>query len=294
MSITTRKKTVSFSQFSSWWTCPYKWMRDNILKEKVFEDSIHMSFGTAIHETIQAYLTAYLNISEEEANKINTTDMFLTAFKREITKKSIKHTPEEFAEFENDGKAILSEFLSPSNVKYHFSRDKWELMGIELDIREPILNNIVLNGKLDIVLKEKHSENIRIVDLKTSGRGWTSNDKEDFTKNAQLRIYKALYSKKYNIPLSKIHVEFMILRRKLYENCQYDQSRIQVFTPSTYQSDILQVIQEFRQFVEHCFTAQGVHNVTAKYSKLPGEKKKNCKWCAYAKNGKCNQIPDIS
>jgi hypothetical protein len=293
MSTSTRKKTVSFSQFSNFWVCPYKFYRDVILKEKVFEDSIHMSFGTAIHETVQAFLTAYLNISEEEARKIDLIPMFVNAFKTQVSGKGIKHTPEEFVEFVEDGKGILNEFLSPSNIKYHFPRDKWELLGIESDIREEIINNVILNGKLDILLKEKLSGDIRIVDLKTSGRGWSSNDKDDFTKISQLRIYKALYSKKYNVPLHKIHVEFIILKRKLYENCKYEQSRIQVVKPPTYQEDILQVIQEFRKFVEHCFTPQGIHNTTQKYAKIPGEKKENCKWCIYAKNGKCDQVPDI-
>ena len=238
MSTNTRKKTVSFSQFSTWWMCPARWKLDNIDKLKVFEDSIHMSFGTAIHETVQAFLTAYLNISDEEARKIDLISMFINAFKTQVNGKGIKYTPEEFVEFVEDGKGILNEFLSPSNIKYHFPRDKWELLGIETDIREEIINNVVLNGKLDILLKEKLSGDIRIVDLKTSGRGWSQNDKDDFTKVSQLRIYKALYSKKYNIPLHKIHVEFIILKRKLYDDCKYEQSLIQIVKPPTYQEDI--------------------------------------------------------
>ena len=292
MSTSPRKKTVSFSQFSNWWVCQYKWYRDVILEEKVFEDSIHMSFGTAIHETVQAFLTAYLNVSEEEARKIDLIPMFINAFKIQVNGKGIKYTPEDFAEFVEDGKGILNEFLSPENIRYHFPRDKWELIGIETDIRENIVNNVVLNGKLDILLKEKLSGDIRIVDLKTSGRGWSSYDKDDFTKIAQLRIYKALYSKKYNIPLHKIHVEFIILKRKLYEKCNYEQSRIQVFKPSTYQEDILQVIQEFKYFVLYSFNPDGSHNTTTRYPKQPGKAKANCKYCNYAKNGKCDQVPE--
>lgn len=288
----TKKKTVSYSQFSTWFTCPHRWYRDVILKEKVFEDSIHMSFGTGIHEAIQLYLTTLYHKTEAEADALGLVLVFAAAFKREVVKKNIPHTQAEFDRFIEDGKNILTEFTDPSNRKLYFPRDKWELLGIETDIREDIINNVILNGKLDIVLKEKISGDIRIVDIKTSGRGWSSNDKEDFTKIAQLRLYKALYSKKYNIPLSKIHTEFFILKRNLYENCKYKQSRIQLFTPSTYKTDILLTIQEFRKFVEHCFTPQGIHNTTTNYPKIPNEGK-NCKWCIYAKNGKCNQIPDV-
>ena len=288
-----RKKIVSFSQFSSYWSCPNHWRLDYIEKLKVFEDSIHMSFGTAIHEALQLYLETLFNKTEEEAESLDLVPVFTTAFKREVSKKNIPHTQEEFAEFIEDGKCILSEFKDPSNRKLYFPRDKWELLGIETDIRENVVNNVVLNGKLDLVLKEKLSGDIRIVDIKTSGRGWSSSDKENFTKSAQLRIYKALYSKKYNVPLNKIHVEFFILRRKLYENCNYEQVEFKFSNTSTYQEDILRVIQEFRKFVEHSFTPQGNYNTAAKYPKIPGKNKENCKWCPHAKNGKCDQIPDV-
>jgi len=283
-----KKKTVSFSQFSNWWVCPHRWFRDYILHEKVFEDSVHMSFGTAIHEAIQLYLKTLYNVGEKEAEAVDMNTTFTEAFKRELEKKSIGHTPEEFAGFVEDGKNILTEFKDPSNRLLHFPRDKWELLGIEDEINEDIVNNVTLTAKLDVVLKEKQSGNIRIIDFKTSGNGWTNYNKEDFTKTSQLVIYKAVYSKKYNIPLSKIHVEFFILKRKLYENTRYVQSRIQVFRPSAYQKDVLQVIQEFTKFVTACFTTNGVHRTTAKYPKNPGKAKKNCKYCNYLKNGKCD------
>jgi hypothetical protein len=294
MSTSTRKKTVSFSQFSNWWNCPYKWYRDTILKEKVFEDSIHMSFGTAIHETIQAFLTAYLNVSEEEARKIDLIMMFTTAFKTQVNGKGIKYTQAEFDEFVEDGKGILAEFLSPENVRYHFPRDKWELIGIEKKFIYPVINNVNLDARLDIVLKDRQSGDIRIVDLKTATNAWSAYQKEDFTKISQLLLYKAVYSKVNNIPLGKIHVEFIILKRKFYEDgkTNFEQTHIQVFKPAAFQDNILQVIKEFRNFIEYSFTTEGVYKTDARYPKQPGKNKSNCKWCNYAKNGKCNQVPE--
>ena len=112
-----RKKIVSFSQFSKWWTCPYQWMRDYILKEKVFEDSIHMSFGTAIHEALQSFLTTYFNVSEEAAYKMDLITPFIAKFKQQVTMKGIKHTQAEFDEFVEDGKGIIAEFIDPTNIK---------------------------------------------------------------------------------------------------------------------------------------------------------------------------------
>jgi hypothetical protein len=253
-----------------------------------------MSFGTAIHETIQAFLTAYLNVSEEEARKIDLMTMFVTAFKTQVNGKGIKHTAEDFAEFVEDGKAILTEFLAPENVRYHFPRDKWQLIGIEKKFVYPVLNNVNLDARLDLVLKDKQTGDIRIVDLKTATNAWSSYQKEDFTKISQLLLYKAVYSKAENINLGKIHVEFIILKRKFYDDSKvkFEQTHIQVFKPAAFQDNIVQVIKEFRNFIEYSFTPDGEHKRDAHYPKQPGKNKANCKYCAYAKNGKCDQVPE--
>lgn len=287
-------KTVSFSQFTNWWSCPHRWMRDYILHEKKFEDNLAASFGTAIHEAIQNYLKTLYYESEEKAESLDLETHFASVFKREVDKKKIPHTQEQWDEFIADGKYILSEFKDPMNRIRYFPRDKWELLAIEDDLNETIINNVNLNAKLDIVLREKLSGNIRIVDFKTSGRGWRT-EKDDFTKTSQLVLYKAVYSKKYNVPLSKIEVEFFILKRKLYDESKvkYEQSRLQIFKPSAYKSDVMEVIGEFKKFVNHCFTPEGVHNTTAKYLKNPGKNKKHCKYCTYAKNGTCDKVQEL-
>lgn len=288
-----KKKTVSYSQFSNWWTCPYRWHRDYILKEKVFEESIHMSFGTGIHEAIQLYLKTLYEIGEKEAEAVDVVSTFIEAFKREVTKKNIAHTKAEFDEFVEDGKGILFEFKAPENRIRYFPREKYELIGIENEINEDLTNNVNLTCRLDMVLKEKISGDIRIIDFKTATREWSALQKEDFTKVSQLVLYKAIYSKKFNVPLNKIHIEFIIMRRKLYDNASYKQSRIQIVKPPAYTKDVLQVIKEFRGFVETCFTTDGLHNTEQKYPKVPGKGKKNCKYCSYLKNGKCDGIGDL-
>lgn len=288
-----KKKIVSYSQFSTYFICSHKFYRDYILHEKVFEDSIHMSFGTGIHEAIQLYLKTLYEVGEKEAEAVDIVTKFIETFKREVEKKKIIHIPTEFAEFVEDGKNILAEFKDPINRLRHFPRDKWELIGIEDELNVDIRNNVILNGFIDLVLKERTSGDIRIIDIKTSTSGWTNYNKEDFSKISQLVLYKALYSKKYNIPLSKIAVEFFILKRKLYENATYEQSRIQIFKPPSHQEDVLQVIQEFGKFVDTCFTTEGDHKTDIKYPKNPGKNKKNCKYCAYSKNGKCDSRAEL-
>ena len=285
-----KKKTVSYSQFSNFYTCEYRYFKDYILNEKKFEDSLNMSFGTAIHETIQLYLRTLYDKSEKLANKIDMPKYFAWAFNRQIVLKKIPHTPAERDEFIEDGKNILNEFKDPANRLKHFSK-KWELLAIEDELRTDIRNNVSVVGYLDLVLREKATGKVKILDLKTTTHAWKS-QKEDFTKCSQLVFYKALYSKINKIPLSKIDVEFFIMRRKLYENAKYEQSRIEVFKPASHMSDITETLDEFEKFVKYCFTEGGEYQVDKKYHKMPGLNRKNCKYCLYAKNGTCDRVPD--
>ena len=251
-----------------------------------------MSFGTAIHEALQSFLVTYYGTSEEAAYKMDLITPFIAKFKQLVTMKGIKHTQAEFDEFVEDGKGIIAEFIDPANIKLRFHRDKFDLIGIEVKFVSPIVNNVNLDARLDLVLKEKMSGDIHIIDIKTATREWDANAKEDFTKTSQLILYKAVYSKKENIPLSKIHVEFIILKRKLYEKAQYEQSRIQIVKPAAFQDNVLQVIKEFRNFVQYSFTPEGQHKTDARYPKQPGKNQTNCKWCQYKKNGKCDAVAE--
>lgn len=287
-----KKKVVSFSQFSMWYTCPYHWKLDYLDGLKKFEESLNMSFGTAIHKTMQLYLKILFHKSEDAANKINMMKYFKWAFNQEVTKKKIPHTPEQLGEFIDDGENILNTFSQFDNRLKHFPTDKYTLVDIEHELKIDIKNNVDIIAYLDLVFKEKETGKIKIVDIKTSTRGWSTYEKEDITKQSQLRIYKALYSKKYNIPLHMIDVEFFIVKRKLYENVTYDQSHIQIFKPSHTQQDIFETVRLFSNFVNSCFTLDGNYKLDVKYPKIPGKSKKNCKWCPHKKI-KCDTIPDI-
>lgn len=287
-----KQKSISFSQFSMWYKCPNHWYLDYVKGLKMFEESLNMSFGTAIHETMQTYLRALYNKSEAHAERMNMMKYFIRAFKNEVTKKKIPHTPEEFAEFVEDGQKILDSFKDIDNRLKYFPSQKYDLLDIEHEIKLELRNNILIVAYLDLVLKERATGKIKIIDVKTSTNGWNVYQKEDFTKTSQLLLYKALYSKKYNIPLSMIDVEFFIVKRKLYENTTYQQSHIQVFKPVSSQSEVVQVITEINRFISDCFTTEGIHNPSLYHPKIPGKNKTNCKYCMH-KGKNCDAIPDV-
>ena len=45
------KKTISYSQISTYTNCPHQWKLEKIDKESRFEPNMFLVFGTAFHET---------------------------------------------------------------------------------------------------------------------------------------------------------------------------------------------------------------------------------------------------
>lgn len=279
----TKKKVISYSQFSNWYKCPHRWYLDHPMGLRIYEDSIQMIFGDVIHRTLQLYLKILYTRGTEVSEKIDKDRYFKCMFKHMLKKKKLEHTPEQLVEYITDGENILSEFSRTTNRMKHFPAEKYELVDIEHKVLVDILNNVKMIGYLDLVLKEKRTGKIKIVDIKTSVSGWNAYMKEDESKTAQLLMYKALYSKQYNIPLSMIDVEFFIIKRKLYEGVNYPQSRIQVFVPRNDKPSIMKTVELFTTFVTESFTPDGQYNMERKYPKVPGKYKKNCKWCPHKK-----------
>ena len=278
---TKKKKSVSFSQYSTFMTCSRKWMHDYLENLRSKEDNIHTIFGTAIHYVIQTYLTALYKEGVNVSDALDLKRMFLDKFTEEL--KKIKYTEEEFTEFVFNSQDILDTFSKPSNRIKHFPTKEYELIGIEIPLDVPLKNNLTFKGYIDIVLKEKGREFYRIIDFKTSSTGWNIYTKSCPIKLSQVHLYKAIYSKKFNVPLNCIEVEFFILRRALYENASYPQSHIQVFKPSSGPVAIKETLNDFIGFIDYSFNSDGSYKTDQIYDKNPGKNRKNCKFCSHYK-----------
>jgi hypothetical protein len=276
-----KKKRVSFSQYSTFLKCPHKWKLDYIDNLREREDSINTTFGTAIHHAFQTYLESLYNESVSKADSLNVKQLFQDKFAEEI-KKVKEINEEEYTDFIFDGHDIIDTFLKTSNRIKHFP-STYDLIGIEIPLEIPMKNNVDFVGFIDLVLKEKNKEKYRIIDFKTSSSGWNQYMKEDESKYSQLHLYKSVYSKKFNVPLNAIDVEFFIVKRRLYENVSFPQSRIQIFKPASGSTMIKESISNFIEFLDHCFNEDGTYNNINEYPKIPGKNKKNCKWCPHKK-----------
>ena len=200
-----------------------------------------------------------------------------------IRKAGVELCDDDYNEFYYDGEDIIAAFSKQSNRVKYFPAKEFELVGIELPLEISLKNNVDFVGFVDVVLKEANKEKYRIIDIKTSSNGWNKYQQADESKYAQLHLYKSVYSKKFNVPLDAIDVEFFIVKRKIFANSNFPQNRIQLFVPAHGTTVIKESINNFIGFLDHGFNADGTYNVVNEYPKVPGTSKKNCKYCAHYK-----------
>lgn len=276
-------KIVSFSQMSTFHQCRMKWKLRYIDKHRLDEGSIHATFGTAVHETIQHYLTVMYNESVKKADEIDLSELLLEKLTKayNIDKERVGDhfsTKEELKEFYEDGLKVIH-YLK-KNRRLYFSRRNYELVGIEVPLNIELITGVNFTGYLDIVLRNTKTGEIHIIDIKTSTRGW-KNEKKDKIKNSQLLIYKKFYSDLFNVPLDKIHITFLILRRKIWEEAEFPMSRIQTWAPANGKVSINRSHKYLTDFVEFAFTPDGEYNLDQTYEATPGENNYNCRFCPY-------------
>ena len=68
------ERKISYSQFSMYSQCPKHWELAYVKNLRTFRQSIHTVFGTAMHETLQHYLTVMYNDSVKAADAIDIKD----------------------------------------------------------------------------------------------------------------------------------------------------------------------------------------------------------------------------
>lgn len=274
-------KTVSYSQYSVYKQCQYRWYLDYVKKLQPFKPSIHLIFGTAFHETVQNYLQVMYDKSAEDADKIHLPTYFKTKLIELYKENSAEghfSTSEEMNEFYEDALAILDFFKKKRKI--YFSKKNTKLIGIEIPLLEPIvegLNNVKFKGFIDLVIYDKVLDKYIIYDFKTSTRGWSDYEKRDEVKVSQILLYKRMFSQLKNVPEDKIDVEFFIVRRKINENLEYAPKRIQQFIPAHGTRKVESAVQGVRDFIANVFTPEG--NYQEKY--YPKDSSK-CRFCPYS------------
>jgi hypothetical protein len=284
------EKNISYSQLSMYTQCPKKWALNYRDGHKVREQSIHMTFGTALHETLQMYLDVMYNKSGAEADRIDLEEDFQERLRNcyadsyKQNKKIHFSTPEQLREFYDDGIEIIN-YLKKNRGKY-FSKRGWSLVGCEIPIvLAPNLRlpRVKYMGFLDVVLYHEDTDKFVIIDIKTSTRGWNDKAKKDKSKQHQLVLYKKFFAEQYNIPLDNIEIEFFIVKRKLYESQDFVIKRIQQFRPPSGKTSVNRATKSLQDFLNNCFTKDGFSE-----KEMPETPNDTCKWCSFHKTHLCS------
>jgi hypothetical protein len=115
-------------------------------------------------------------------------------------------------EFFEDGLEIIK--VVKKNRGGHFGKRGWYLVGCEVPIiltPLPQFNNVLYKGYLDVVLYHEPTNSFKILDIKTSTKGWSDYEKKDETKQFQLILYKHFFAKQFGVEVDKINIEFFIV-----------------------------------------------------------------------------------
>ena len=280
---------ISYSQLSMFNECPQRWKLNYVDKLSISESNIYLVFGTAMHEVIQTYLDIMYNNSVKNAEKLDLNKMLFDNMCEEFKKAKEQDgkppcTKEEISEFFQDGVEIL-DFIKSKRNQYFQKRD-YELIGCEVPIDLKLKKNVGFIGYLDLVILHKPTNTLKIIDIKTSTRGWNKYQKADKNKTQQLLLYKQFYAEQFNHPIDKIEVEYFIVKRKLWENTDFPQKRVQKFVPASGKPSMNKVIKGLDLFLDVAFDDEGKHN-TDKIFALPS--KKACKWCEFRKTEYCSE-----
>lgn len=304
-------RKVSFSQYKLWKKCPLAYKFQYVDKIGEWKKNIHLIFGSAMHDTIQAYLYVQYNkrtySKNDEVNGIKVSDYVIKDGKKYVdfdTSRLLKErmaaevkdideserseivTKDELMEFYQDGVFIL-EYLKKKRSDW-FTIRGWKLEGIEVELKKRVQDGLDFVGYIDILLKDP-LDNYHIIDLKTSTKGWGFYHKRDTVTTNQNVLYKKYLSEKLDISMDKIRIEYLILKRKIPSDPDWPAQarRLQRFTPSNGIISVNRAVEDFNLFVESVFT-DGERDETKEFPANPT--KFNCTYCEFRDKGVCDYV----
>jgi RecB family exonuclease len=279
-------RKISYSQFAMYSKCPKQWELAYIRGLRQFSQSIHTLFGTSFHETLQHYLTVMYEQTAKAADELDLNAMLQERMRhhyQHAVKEMDDHfsTKFELAEFYQDGVTIL-DYIKRHRSKY-FSAKNEELVGIELPIYHPVNQDkgIFMLGYIDVILRDKRTDEITIIDIKTSTMGWNKYQKADALKSSQLVLYKEYFAKQFGFNVEKIKIKYMIVKRKLIEGAMFPQKRVQEHMPASGKPTRNKLNRSIDAWVETCFDNEGNYISDRDYVASAGKNKKNCKYCDF-------------
>ena len=254
---------VSYSSLSTYNKCPKLWELMYLRNEVPFTQNIYTCFGTAMHETIQEWLTILYHDKVKTANEIDLGKLLYANMV-----KSYKQ-----------GRAMMQgEHFSSSDQMTEFM-----LAGVETLLYQEIKPGVVFKGLVDLVFYHPNTDRWTIMDIKTSTRGWSPEYKKNPNLTAQVILYREFFSKQFGIDKDKIDVQFFIVKRRVPVDAEFAimQRRVQEFSPASGPRKTKQVIESMNKFIKDVIDENGKYIDKEYECSSPLGKCKDC--CEFVK-----------
>lgn len=283
-------KHISFSQLLEYHTCPHRW--DIVYRQKLISSppSIHLIFGTAMHEVIQSWLKVMYEESAKAAKELPLYHMLhvkLFELYKENKEKHGAHfsTADELQEFYLDGVQIL-DYLNSKRDSFFAIRGT-HLAGIETLLYQEVRPGVYYKGYVDLVFYDEVNDIWKIIDIKTSTSGWSKYVKDDETKISQVLLYKEFFSKQFGVDVDKIEVEYFIIKRKVPLEADFPsmQRRVQQFQPPSGTMKRKKALSLISTFVEDTLDQEGSFIEKTYFANA---NTKSCRFCILRGTSHCS------
>lgn len=254
---------ISYSSVSTYAKCPRLWDLQYRQKVVPFTQNIYTCFGTAMHETMQEWLTVMFHDSAKAANEMNVDDLLYSnmvkAYRSGRAQMNGAHfsNADELTQFWLDGKHIF-DFLKKKRAGY-FSTRTMMLAGVETLLYQDIKPGVKFKGLVDLVFYHPKNDTWTVMDIKTSTRGWSQDQKKNPNLTAQVVLYKEFFARQFGIDKDKINVEFFIVKRRVPAEADFAvmQRRVQQFSPNAGPRKTKQVLDVMNRFIEDVLDENG-------------------------------------
>lgn len=267
------KLHLSFSEYTLFRSCPYKWFLNYVL-EKREESNEFLVFGSSLHKSIEEIILT-------GPSRMLYSKIFTDALKKESN--GVFSTSYFGKSMVSDGSQLLSKLDYNKRFKnwepnYILEGDKKKIIGVEEAIYEPLVEvdgkQLYFKGYIDFAAKSKIDSRYMILDWKTGMKSWDIEKKagkisfniisEKLKNNqplslieaeslqaklffGQIALYKYFYSQKHGIPTKDIITRYCVLTRQPIEIYMYEAQYEDSFAEYIVE-DIKKVILEIYEF----------------------------------------------
>lgn len=273
---------LSYSDVSTFLSCPHKFKLLKIynLKDSVKESKLVFDFGTAIHK-----------ILEKDFSEVKDLNIVVRDFRKEfidiVNQNKDNYNPrfdqKVYDKLFESGKKIINDYFyvvknEDTFLSHNHIANELEIIeSFKTAVNEQLVTeNISLlsfKGFIDKVFKNLKTNKITIVDFKTTGYGWSYNERKDNNKLMQLGFYKYFYAKKENVPLDDISTAYVFLKK----NTNYAESAVEIFNVPF----DMEKIKEIFKILDEVFNKI----IMADFPKI--KNKNNCKYCPFLNTKWC-------